>query len=217
MSESGHTYYCDKCNRYFSNKADLDRHVYRVHEARVTRTLVNVAPALAAVLIVLIIIVPFGIRLQTTVPPAPPPTTASTTSIIQTTSTTSVTPQPSGGPIVITAVNLVSGPSYSSFVIVSQTSNLVSFTVGPLAPGDQLVISYSALNSGGLPLALSLDMSVSTKTSPNPFTASSSSLPNQLGPGSSFTSTITISMQSEAGNSAQGATATFTFVLTGSA
>jgi len=108
-----------------------------------------------------------------------------------------------------------SGPAYATFsVITPLPSSTVSARVGPFAPGDSVVVTYTVENTGNLPATVS---SLGATVSPpgNGFTASNGAVPPTLSPGASFSSTIKITFSSGLGDSYEGLTATISLQIYG--
>ena len=122
-------------------------------------------------------------------------------------------PQAQDTQVVITSINKVASPSYTELTLTSSVpSSAVSFKVAPFAPGDSVVISYTASNEGDLPVAISM---VCTSIEPigSGFSATYQPVPSSLSPGKSFTSSITITFASGLGNSYQQSSALLTLTL----
>src|SRR5579875_3095376 len=93
--------------------------------------------------------------------------------------------------LVFTSVSERSGPQY------------ISLTV------DTLVVSFTVKNTGKLPVELEASIFLSNAY----FHASLGNIPQTLKPGGSFTSTFSITLDSNAGNSLMGQSATITLTI----
>jgi hypothetical protein len=125
----------------------------------------------------------------------------------------------------ITSLSISSGPTYAKITGISPSlpsTGTVSFSVGPFAAGDQVVVSYTIKDVGTLP-ATELDtVGPNVANAPHCDTIFSSApaagiTPLSLGAGQSFSSTIGITLSPETPASYGGCTATITFSVTGSA
>ena len=99
--------------------------------------------------------------------------------------------------LIVTTLSKSSGPSYSPVILTTPLpSHWVSFRVGPFAPGDSVVISYTVENTGSAPADLySFGMLVYPAQSG--FLATHGTIPQALKAGGSFTSTITVTLKSD--------------------
>ena len=117
--------------------------------------------------------------------------------------------------LVVTSISKISGPSHIALTLVSPLpTSSATFKMGPFAPGDSVVISYTIQNTGNIPASLST-LGVSMSPSGHGFTATNGPVQSTLGPGDSFSSTISITFQSGLGNSYESSTATVTLQITG--
>jgi len=108
-----------------------------------------------------------------------------------------------------------SGPTYAIFTIVSSLpTSAAAFRVGPFAPGDSVLVSYTIKNTGNIPASLST-LGVVVTPSGSGFVATNGPIPSSLNAGASFSSTITITFQSGLGNSYQRSTATVSLQISG--
>jgi len=115
----------------------------------------------------------------------------------------------------VTSISKMSGPSYDALSVTSPLpSSAATFKLGPFAPGDSVVVSYTVKNIGAIPASLSA-LGVSVSPSKSGFTATNGPIPPSLGPGASFSSTITITFASGLGNSYEGSTAIVTLQING--
>ena len=122
---------------------------------------------------------------------------------------------PQGVALVITSMAESSGPSYTTFTVASPLpSSTATATVGPLAPGDSVVVSYTVKNTGNIPASLST-LGLLVTPSGSGFTGSYAPIPSTLSSGASFTSTFTVTFGSGLGNSYEGKTATITLAILG--
>jgi hypothetical protein len=112
--------------------------------------------------------------------------------------------------LVFTSVSERSGPQYISLTVDTQLPSAnVQVSAGPFAPGDTLVVSFTVKNTGKLPVELEASIFLSNAY----FHASLGNIPQTLKPGGSFTSTFSITLDSNAGNSLMGQSATITLTI----
>lgn len=117
--------------------------------------------------------------------------------------------------LVVTSLSKVSGPTYASFVVLTPLPmDSAAFKVGPFAPGDSVVVSYTVENTGSIPASLS-SSGVAVTPSNSGFVVSKGALPSTLDPGASFSSTITITLPEGLGNSYEGKTAAIVLEIGG--
>jgi len=115
----------------------------------------------------------------------------------------------------VTSVIEISGPSYVHFTPPSfLPSSTATFKVGPFAPGDSVVVSYTVENTGSIGAILS-SISAIAPPSGSGFTATDGFVPSTLGPGVSFTSTITITLASGLGDHYEGSVAIISLQING--
>ena len=110
----------------------------------------------------------------------------------------------------------IAGPSY---IVLTPTSLLPSssatFKVGPFAPGDSVVISYTIENTGNIPASLTTS-GVTISQLQSCFTASNGPLvPSVIGPARTASYTITITLGSAAQSTCEGRTAVITLQING--
>ena len=121
-----------------------------------------------------------------------------------------------------TSLSISSGPSYAHITGITPSlpaTGTVSFDVGPVAPGDTIVISYTVENTGTLPATsiVPTGFSMVSQSCDNVFFLSSAGLtPGTLAAGDSFSSTIGVTLNAATPSNDQGCTAIFSFTLTGS-
>jgi len=123
-------------------------------------------------------------------------------------------PQPSPN-LVVTSIGKTSGPSYAIFTEKSPPpTSAAVFEVGPFAPGDTVVVSYTVENIGNLPASLSTP-GVAVAPTGSGFSATEGPIPSSLGVGASFSSTISITFKAGLKDSYEGSTAVITLQISG--
>lgn len=100
----------------------------------------------------------------------------------------------------VTSMNKVNGPPYALFSVLSPLPDaLAIFKVGPFAPSDTVVISYTVKNTGTVPVSL-FSFGPLVIQSGSGFTATSGPIPGSLNPGGSYSSIITVTLRAGLGN-----------------
>lgn len=112
----------------------------------------------------------------------------------------------------------LTGPYYITVTnLQGNGTSMVSFDVGPFAPGDSITIPISINNAGTLPASGIHLSSSSSNTCDTDFSASSPVTPNSLPAGSSFLSSFTISLLPGLDNTQETCQFTLMFTVSGSA